>query len=146
MEPGCPFSKEAIEKEYHNSVPTRNLAIVTCMDAWIQESDAFGVAAGEAHVIRNAGGRCGMCGLRDDQVRDKVRTNLNTSADHIAFLGFQELEQSVRDDVAWLKAQDLIAPGAKDNIRGYIFHVHKDPKLRRLQRIDPPEEEEEEEK
>jgi hypothetical protein len=56
------------------------------------------------------------------------------------------LEQSVRDDVAWLKAQDLIAPGAKDNIRGYIFHVHKDPKQRRLQRIDPPEEEEEEEK
>lgn len=29
---------------------------VTCMDAWIHEADAFGIALGDAHIIRNAGG------------------------------------------------------------------------------------------
>lgn len=30
--------------------------IVTCMDAWIHEADAFGIELGDAHIIRNAGG------------------------------------------------------------------------------------------
>ena len=35
----------------------RHLAIVTCMDARILPSRAFGLQEGDAHVIRNAGGR-----------------------------------------------------------------------------------------
>ena len=37
--------------------PARHLAIVTCMDARILPSRAFGLEEGDAHVIRNAGGR-----------------------------------------------------------------------------------------
>jgi carbonic anhydrase len=44
--------------------PTRNLAIVTCMDARIDPLEALGLEVGEAHVIRNAGGR-----VTDDVLR-----------------------------------------------------------------------------
>ena len=37
--------------------PARHLAIVTCMDARILPSRVFGLQEGDAHVIRNAGGR-----------------------------------------------------------------------------------------
>ena len=37
--------------------PARRLAILTCMDARIVPSKAFGLEEGDAHVIRNAGGR-----------------------------------------------------------------------------------------
>jgi carbonic anhydrase len=35
--------------------PTRHLAVVTCMDARVDPASVFGIAPGEAHVIRNAG-------------------------------------------------------------------------------------------
>lgn len=37
--------------------PSRHLAIVTCMDARIDVFAALGLHLGEAHVLRNAGGR-----------------------------------------------------------------------------------------
>jgi len=37
--------------------PARKLAVVTCMDARILPSRALGLEEGDAHVIRNAGGR-----------------------------------------------------------------------------------------
>ncbi|CAD6448007.1 78463e9e-b7e6-4d13-9b17-cc2514451e95 [Sclerotinia trifoliorum] len=36
--------------------PAKKYAVVTCMDARIDPSSAFGIALGDAHVIRNAGG------------------------------------------------------------------------------------------
>ncbi|KAH8680718.1 carbonate dehydratase [Xylariales sp. PMI_506] len=36
--------------------PAKAYAIVTCMDARIDPAGAFGIALGDAHVIRNAGG------------------------------------------------------------------------------------------
>ena len=37
--------------------PSRHLAVVTCMDARIDVFAALGLHLGEAHVLRNAGGR-----------------------------------------------------------------------------------------
>jgi carbonic anhydrase len=37
--------------------PSRHVAVVTCMDARIDPLAIFGLAAGEAHVLRNAGAR-----------------------------------------------------------------------------------------
>src|SRR5687768_17021487 len=52
--------------------PAQGLALVTCMDARIVTLDAFGLAAGDAHVIRNAGGR-----VTDDVLRSlAVSTHL----------------------------------------------------------------------
>ncbi|KAI9016110.1 carbonic anhydrase [Hyaloraphidium curvatum] len=47
--------------------PARKLCILTCMDARIDPAKAFGVAEGDAHVIRNAGGRAS-----DDAIRSIV--------------------------------------------------------------------------
>lgn len=39
--------------------PSRNVVILTCIDARIMPSQALGLLPGEANIIRNAGGRAG---------------------------------------------------------------------------------------
>ncbi|MDH5591963.1 MAG: carbonic anhydrase [Gammaproteobacteria bacterium] len=47
--------------------PGRNFAILTCMDARLDPAKYAGLAEGDAHVIRNAGGRAS-----DDAIRSLV--------------------------------------------------------------------------
>ncbi len=47
--------------------PARNFAILTCMDARLDPARYAGLAEGDAHVIRNAGGRAS-----DDAIRSLV--------------------------------------------------------------------------
>ena len=47
--------------------PTRGFAILTCMDARLDPAKYAGLAEGDAHVIRNAGGRA-----TDDAIRSLV--------------------------------------------------------------------------
>ncbi|HSR99200.1 MAG TPA: carbonic anhydrase [Kofleriaceae bacterium] len=47
--------------------PARRIAILTCMDARIDPAKLAGLAEGDAHVIRNAGGRAS-----DDAIRSLV--------------------------------------------------------------------------
>ena len=47
--------------------PARRFAVLTCMDARIDPAGALGLQEGDAHVIRNAGGRAS-----DDAIRSLV--------------------------------------------------------------------------
>ena len=47
--------------------PTRRFAILTCMDARLDPAKFAGLSEGDAHVIRNAGGRAS-----DDAIRSLV--------------------------------------------------------------------------
>ena len=47
--------------------PARKFAILTCMDARLHPSKYAGLAEGDAHVIRNAGGRAS-----DDTIRSLI--------------------------------------------------------------------------
>src|SRR5918912_616606 len=47
--------------------PARHFAVLTCMDARIDPAKALGLQEGDAHVIRNAGGRAS-----DDAIRSLV--------------------------------------------------------------------------
>jgi carbonic anhydrase len=47
--------------------PARAFAVLTCMDARIDPAKALGLSEGDAHVIRNAGGRAS-----DDAIRSLV--------------------------------------------------------------------------
>jgi len=53
-------ANQAYTADHHyvaDARPTRHLAVVTCMDARIDVFAVLGLQAGDAHVIRNAGGR-----------------------------------------------------------------------------------------
>lgn len=130
--------------------PRIKLAIVTCMDARIESGRAFGLKEGDAHVIRNAGGRvseairslvisqallgtdavaiihhvdCGMLTFTDASLREKLRAaNPEADADDIAFLSFGDLEQSVRDDIAIYRASKLVRQDIP--VKGYVFDVN----------------------
>jgi len=128
--------------------PARHLAIVTCMDARLDPASAFGLSEGDAHVIRNAGGRaqdalrslvisqrllgttaitvvhhtdCGMLTFANDDLYKKVEKDLGSDASNIDFLPFPDLHKSVRDDVEFLRNSPLIAPNTE--IRGFVYDV-----------------------
>src|SRR4249919_3913723 len=106
--------------------PGRHVAILTCMDARLDPARFLGLKEGDAHVIRNAGGRasddairsliissrllgtrefavvhhtdCGMLTFSNDDLRGKLEAETGADATDIDFLPFGDLEQSVRDD------------------------------------------------
>src|SRR5213595_1412606 len=129
--------------------PARHVAVLTCMDARLHPARFLGLEVGDAHVIRNAGGRasedairslvisqqllgtntvvvihhtdCGMLTFSNADLLTKLKQELNANADHIDFLPFKDLEQSVRDDVATIKASPLIPKNVE--ISGFIYDV-----------------------
>jgi len=116
--------------------PARGLAILTCMDARLHPEQFCGLDFGDAHVIRNAGGRasddavrslvisqrllgtneiivihhtdCGMLTFSNEQLADKIEEDLGSDAGDWDFLPFSDLEQSVVDDVGTLRHSPLI--------------------------------------
>ena len=128
--------------------PGRKLAVLVCMDARIDPAKALGLEEGDAHVIRNAGGRasddairslaisqqllgtrevvvihhtdCGMLTFTDDQLRQKLRDDLGAQTTD-AFLPFSDLERSVRDDVAAIRTSPLLLKDLP--VRGFIYDV-----------------------
>lgn len=61
-----------------------------------------------------------MLTFTDDVIRDKIRSELKQNADHIAFLPFKDLRQSVLDDIEILKQNPLILDVP---ITGYLYEV-----------------------
>lgn len=128
--------------------PGRKVAVLACMDARLDPARILGLEEGDAHVIRNAGGRaadalrsliiseqllgtntivilhhtdCGMLTFSDEVIHDKIKHELHADADHIAFLPFKDLDQSVRDDITFLRSSPLIPESIE--IRGFIYDV-----------------------
>ena len=117
--------------------PLRWLAILTCMDSRFTAQGVMGLDLGDAHVIRNAGGRvtedairslvlsaalletracvvihhsdCGLFDKSDEELRQRVADVAGARAT-FGFLPFHDLEQSVRDDVAALRACPYFPP------------------------------------
>jgi carbonic anhydrase len=136
--------------------PARRVAILTCMDARILPSRALGLEEGDAHVIRNAGGRardalrslvisqrllgtreiavihhtdCGMLTFTNRDLREKIRGDLGQDTGEFDFLPFQNLDESVREDIDFLLATQLLDPDTI--IRGFVYDV-RDGRLREV--------------
>lgn len=151
--------------------PAKRAAMLVCMDARIVPAAAFGLAEGDVHVIRNAGGRasddairslvishkllgtsefyvvhhtdCGMQYFTDAQLAALLEGSLATAAivptadgvdfknvtseggspdgKYVAWLAFKDLEGSVREDVARIRAHALVDKAVP--IHGYIYDV-----------------------
>ncbi len=111
--------------------PSRHLAVVTCMDARIDVFAVLGLHLGEAHVIRNAGGRvtedvlrslalsshvlgvdtvvvmqhtkCGLAGVTDEELRRR------TGAD-LGFLPIDDHAAALREDIEVVLATSYLHP------------------------------------
>ncbi len=67
MESNRQYAASFGEKSKLGMPPARRFAILTCMDARLDPAKCAGLAEGDAHVIRNAGGRA-----TDDAIRSLV--------------------------------------------------------------------------
>lgn len=122
--------------------PSRRLAVVTCMDARIDVFEILGLHLGDAHVIRNAGGRltedvlrslalsshvlgvdtvvlmqhtrCGLEGVTDEELRAR------TGAD-LGFFPIDDHAKVLAEDVEALAATPYLAPVRV--IAGFVFDV-----------------------
>jgi carbonic anhydrase len=132
----------AARAQVGDSKPSLRLAVVTCMDARIDVFAALGLHLGEAHVIRNAGGRvtedvlrslalsthvlgvdtvilmqhtkCGLTGVTDDELRS------STGAD-LGFLPITDHAHDLREDIDTLVNTPYL--GIVKTFAGFVFDV-----------------------
>jgi carbonic anhydrase len=130
--------------------PARHLAVITCMDARLHPEKFLGLDLGEAHIIRNAGGRasddalrsliisahllgtnefmvihhtdCGMLSFSNNELQYHLKEETGEDASHIDFLPFSDLEDSVRNDIQTVRESPFISNDI--SIRGFIYDVH----------------------
>ena len=128
--------------------PARNVAVVACMDARLDPAAILGLANGDAHVIRNAGGvitddairslvisqrllgtteivllhhtDCGMVTFTDDAVKAQITADVGIRP-HFALEAFPDVHDDVRQSIARLRANPFIPH--TDNVRGFVYDV-----------------------
>lgn len=128
--------------------PLKRIAVVTCMDARLESSAMLGLEAGEAHVIRNAGGvvtddvirsltisqrllgtreimvihhtDCGMQTFRDDDLKDQIAAETGIRP-AFAMEAFPDLDANVRQSLARIKASPFIPH--QESVRGFVYEV-----------------------
>ncbi|HEY8526219.1 MAG TPA: carbonic anhydrase [Acidimicrobiales bacterium] len=129
-------------------VPSRRLAIATCMDARIDVFAALGLELGDAHVIRNAGAvvtrdlvrslvvsqhrlqtreilvmghtGCGMEGLDEDAMADELAAATGARP-ALALGGFADVAESVARSVELIRATPFLP--YRDAVRGAVYEV-----------------------
>lgn len=84
--------------------PARGFAVLTCMDARILPSEVAGLANGDAHVIRNAGGRATDDAIRSLVISHKLLGTKETFVIHHTDCGMELFNDSV---MGTLLAQSL---------------------------------------
>jgi carbonic anhydrase len=128
--------------------PARHVAVVACMDARLDVHELLGLAEGDAHVIRNAGGGvtedvirslvisqrllgtreivlvhhtdCGMLTFTDEQLRRQVQAETGIRP-AFALEAFPDLDEDVRQSIARIRASPFVPH--KDAIRGFVYDV-----------------------
>ncbi|MEJ8279879.1 beta-class carbonic anhydrase [Pseudonocardia spirodelae] len=128
--------------------PARKLAVVACMDARLDVYRILGLAEGEAHVIRNAGGvvtddeirslaisqrllgteeiilihhtDCGMLTFTDDGFKASVQADTGIKPEWAAE-AFADLDDDVRQSIARIRANPFVP--RTDAVRGFVFDV-----------------------
>ncbi len=128
--------------------PSRHIAVVACMDARLDVYRALGIAEGESHVIRNAGGvvtddvlrsltisqrllgtreivlvhhtDCGMLTFTDDDLKAQVQAETGVKP-RWAAEAFADVDADVRQSMARIAEATSIP--YTDAVRGFVFDV-----------------------
>ena len=128
--------------------PKTRVAIVTCMDSRLHVAQALGLALGDAHILRNAGGRvtedmirslvisqqlgtreiivihhtdCGAQTFENVAFTQQLERDLGVDVHDKDFLPFTDVEESVREDMALLRQSPLIPDDVE--ISGAVYDV-----------------------
>jgi carbonic anhydrase len=128
--------------------PAAGVAVVACMDARLNVYGILGLAEGEAHVIRNAGGvvtddeirslaisqrllgtteiilihhtDCGMLTFTDDGFKAAIEKETGIKPPWAAE-AFSDPDQDVRQSIRRIKASPFIPH--TESVRGFVFDV-----------------------
>ena len=129
--------------------PKTKVAIVTCMDSRLHVAPALGLALGDAHILRNAGGRitedmlrslvisqqqlgtreivvlhhtdCGAQTFQNKDFQEHLKRELGVDVSDQDFLPFQDIDESVREDMKLLQESPLIPDDVV--ISGAVYDV-----------------------
>jgi len=127
--------------------PSKQIAVVACMDARLDLHKILGLQEGDAHVIRNAGGvvtddalrslvisqrllgtrevilvhhtDCGMVTFTDDQVKRQIEEEVGIRPP-FALEAFPDLGRDVLQSIARINASPFIP---HKDVRGFIYDV-----------------------
>jgi carbonic anhydrase len=139
--------------------PRRQVAVLACMDTRLDLFSMLGLAPGDAHIIRNAGGLatddavrslsasqrllgteeivvlmhegCGLHGASEDEFASALAADGILPSWRLG--AFQDLDATLRDSLARLRSSPELP--YRDRIRGFVF----DPETGALREVaDPP--------
>jgi len=128
-------------------VPARAISIITCMDARIDLHAALGLAEGDAHILRNAGGvvtsdvirslaisqrllgtrevmlvhhtDCGLENLAAEELAADLAACGETPDFDIG--SFTDVDSAVRTAIGIVKASPFLVH--RDDVRGFVYDV-----------------------
>ncbi|WP_078119490.1 beta-class carbonic anhydrase [Thiosocius teredinicola] len=100
--------------------PARHFAILTCMDARLDPAKYAGLAEGDAHVIRNAGGRASDDAIRSLVISYKLLGTKEWFVVHHTDCGMETFTNDVMGDLlaSSLKTSTVDASGWHDSGNG----------------------------
>jgi len=130
--------------------PELPVAVVTCMDARIETGTVLGLAPGDAHIIRNAGGivnddvirslcisqgalgtrevmivmhtDCGLGSLSESALRDRIAAVADAAPD-FPLGAFTDVESAVRASMLRVRACPVLA--GRNHVRGFVYDVDR---------------------
>ena len=105
--------------------PARGFAILTCMDARLDPAKYAGLAEGDAHVIRNAGGRASDDAIRSLVISYKLLGTKEFFVIHHTDCGMEFFSNDVMRELlaSSLETAELTSKGFRDVGRGPGSHA-----------------------
>jgi carbonic anhydrase len=139
------FSKGGLPR-----APRLALAVLTCMDSRIDPDRILGLQEGDAHIMRNAGGRasddairslvvsyrllgtreflvihhtdCGMQKVTNEVMHDGLLRDLGADVSDVDFLPIDDPDETVRADVNAIRTSPMIRTDIA--VHGFVYDVH----------------------
>lgn len=143
------YHEQGFDPDSLTPAPTRHLAVLACMDARLDLFRLLELKIGDAHLLRNAGGRatddairslivsanwlgtrralvihhtqCGLLNETNESMREHVLEHAGHDPIGMEFHTIADLEDSVREDVARIRECPFLPDGHE--VRGAIYAV-----------------------